>query len=114
MLADRDCNPFRLAQDFGVGESDNGPAERFQFGLPDKIPQDDVVPLMDTSVHLKDQSQSLAGEVGEVSADRVLPSEFVSVDLRAPKALPQAALGQASRPALTSRKGCPVASHFAT
>ena len=88
MIAYRGGDPFGLGEGLFVAEPENGPAEAFQSGLPQMVSQHDVIPRMDAAVDLEDQPEPVAGEVGEVPADRVLAAEAVSVDPCAAKSLP--------------------------
>jgi hypothetical protein len=46
------------------------------------------IPFVDAAVDLDDQPEPVAGEIGEVAANRVLAAEAVSVDPGTAKALP--------------------------
>ncbi len=88
MFADRGDDPFGLGERLLIAESKHRPAEAFQIDLSEMVPQHDVIPRMDAAVDLEDQPEPVAGEVGEVPADRVLAAEAVSVDPCAAKSLP--------------------------
>lgn len=78
-----------------VGKANDRPAGRFQIDLSDVIPDCHVVELMDPAVNLDHQSQWFAGEVRDISPDRMLAPEFVPVDPAASKQGPYLLLGQA-------------------
>ncbi len=88
MLPYRGDNPFGLGQGLFIAEPENRPAETFQLRLPEVIPQNDVVPFVNTAVDLEYQPEPVAGEIGEVAADGVLAAEAVAVDPGAAKTLP--------------------------
>ena len=88
MLPDRINNPFGPGERHFIAEPENGPAEVFQVHLSEMISQDDIIPIVNPTVDLQDQPEPVAGEVGEVAADRVLATEAVPIDLRAAKPLP--------------------------
>ncbi len=88
MLAYRGDDPFGFGERLFIAEPENGPAEGLKLHLSEMVSQHDVIPFVDAAVDLEDQPEPVAGEVGEIPADRVLAAEAVSVDLRAAKALP--------------------------
>jgi hypothetical protein len=88
MLTYRVDDPVGLGQGLFIAESENGPAEAFQLYLAQVISEYDVIPLMDTAVDLQDEPDSIAGEIGEIPADRMLSAEPVTVDPGAAKTLP--------------------------
>jgi hypothetical protein len=88
VLAYPSDDPFGLGERLFITETQHRPAEAFQPGLPQMVSQQDVIPRMDAPVDFEDQPEAVAGEVGEVSADRVLAAEPVSVDPCAAKSLP--------------------------
>ena len=88
MLPDRINDPFGPGERHFIAEPENRPADAFQFRLPEVVPQDDIIPIVNPAIDLHDQPQPVAGEVGEVAVDRVLATEAVSIDLRAAKPLP--------------------------
>jgi hypothetical protein len=102
-----------MSQDLLVGEAEDGPAKRLKLGLPQLIPQDDLVETMNAAVDFKDQSEPVAGEVGEEAAYRVLSAKPVAVDLATPNASPEAVFGQTGAPALGAGEGCAGAGHMA-
>ena len=104
-------DPFGRGERLFIAETQYRPAEAFQLGLPKMVPQHDVIPFVDAPVDFEDQPQPFAGEVSEVSADGVLATEPVSVDLCAAKPLPQAALRQTGGLPLIARESCSVPSH---
>ena len=104
-------DPFGRGERLFIAETQYRPAEAFQLGLPKMVPQHDVIPFVDAPVDFEDQPQPIAGEVSEVSADRVLAPEPVSVDLCAAKPLPQAALRQTGGLPLIARESCSVPRH---
>ena len=88
MLAYRGENPFGPGERLFIAEPEHGPAEAFQLGLPKMVSQHDVIPFVDAAADLEDQPEPVAGEIGEVAANRVLAAEAVSVDPGTAKALP--------------------------
>ena len=88
MLADRGDDPVGFGERLFIAEPENGPAEAFQLGLPKVISQNDIIPFVNAAVDLEDQPELVAGEIGDVAADRVLAAEAVSVDPGAAKPLP--------------------------
>ena len=112
VFAYRGNDPVGAGQGLFIAETENGPAEAFQFQLSEMVPQNDVIPLVNAAVDLEDQPEPVAGEVGEVPADGVLAAEAVSVDPSAAKPLPQAALGQTGGLTLIARESCSLASHY--
>ena len=88
MLAYRGDDPFGFGERLFIAEPENGPADGFQLHLSEVISQDDIIPIVNPAVDLQDQPEPVAGEVGEVAAERVLATEAVSIDLRAAKPLP--------------------------
>ena len=88
VLPDRSNDPFRVGERLFIAEPENGPADGFQLHLSEVISQDDIIPIVNPAVDLQDQPEPVAGEVGEVAAERVLATEAVSIDLRAAKPLP--------------------------
>ena len=88
MLAYGVGNPFGRRERFLIAESQDGPAEAFQFSLPKMVSEQDIIPFVNPSIYLQDEPESVAGEVGEVAADRVLAAEAVAVDLPAAEPLP--------------------------
>ena len=113
MLPDCLDDPLRLGESLFIAEPEDGPAEAFQFDLSEVVSQYDVIQIVDSAVDLEDQPEPIAGEVGEIPADRVLAAEAMAVDLRAAEALPQTALGQTGGLALIARESCSSASHDA-
>ncbi len=111
VLPDLLDDPLRLGENLLISESENAPAESLQLGLPKIVPQHDIIPFVDATVDFEDQPQPIACEVSEVSADRVLATEPVSVDLCAAKPLPQAALRQTGGLPLIARESCSPPSH---
>ena len=114
VLPDLLDDPLRLGENLLISESENGPAESLQLGLPKMVPQDDIIPFVNAAVDLHDQPQPIAGEVGEVSADRVLAAEAVAVDLPAAEPLPKSTLRQTSGLTLRTRESCSMAGHDTT
>ncbi len=88
MLAYRVDDPFGLGERLFIAESQDGPAEACQFHLSEVISQHDVIPFVNAAVDLEDEPEAVAGEVGDVRADRVLAAEAVAVDLPAAEPLP--------------------------
>ena len=88
MFAYRSDDPFGRRERFLIAESQDGPAEAFQLHLPEVVPQHDIIPFVNAAVDLQDEPKAVAGEVGEVAADRVLAAEAVAVDLPAAEPLP--------------------------
>ena len=88
VLPDRLGDPIRPGENFLIAEPENGPAEAFQFHLSEMVSQDDVIAVVNPAVDLEDQSEPVAGEVGEIPADRVLAAEAMAVDPGAAKPLP--------------------------
>ena len=88
MLPYRGNDPVRAGQRLLIAETENGPAEAFQFHLSEMVSQDDVIPFVNAAVDLEDQPEPVTGEVGEIRADGVLAAEAVSVDLGTAKPLP--------------------------
>ena len=76
MLTYRVDDPVGLGQGLFIAESENGPAEAFQLYLAQVISEYDVIPLMDTAVDLQDEPDSIAGEIGEIPADRMLSAKL--------------------------------------
>jgi hypothetical protein len=113
VLSYRRHDPFGVGESFVVRESENGPAESFQLGLPEMVAQHDIVAVVDAAVDLEDQPEPIAREVREVSSDGVLASKPVAIDPGAAQAGPQAALRQTGGLALIARKSCSAASHGA-
>ena len=107
-------DPFGRGERLFIAETQYRPAEAFQLGLPKMVPQHDFIPFVHATVDFEDQPQPIAGEVSEVSADRVLATEPVSVDLCAAKPLPQAALRQTGGLPLIARESCSVPRHKTT
>jgi len=104
-------DPFGRGERLLIAETQYRPTKAFQLGLPKIVPQHDVIPFVDATVDFEDQPQPIAGKVSEVSADRVLATEPMSVDLCAAKPLPQAALRQTGGLPLIARESCSVPSH---
>ena len=97
-----------------VGETEHGPAEGFQFHLPQMVPQDNVVPPVNTAVNLDDQPETVAGEVSEIFPDGVLATEAVTVDLACAKPIPQPTLDQTGSLPLMTRESCALPGHSIT
>ena len=104
-------DPFGPGERLFIAETQYRPAEAFQLGLPKMVPQHDVIPFVNATVDFEDQPQPIAGEIGEVSTDRVLAAEPVSIDLCAAKPLPQTALRQTGSLPLITRESCSAPSH---
>ena len=111
MLPDRLNDPLPLGENFLIAEPENGPIEAFQFHLSEMVSQDDVIAVVNPAVDLEDEPEPVAGEVGEVSADGVLPPELMTVDPGTAKAFPQPALRQPGGLPLAARKSCAPSSH---
>ena len=92
MRANGGGDELGLAQHLGVGEAQDGPSQGFQIGLPQVIAGHDLVPIMDPAVDLDHQSQVVAGEIRDLSADRMLAAELVAVDPAAAQQGPNALL----------------------
>ena len=88
MIAYRVDDPFGPGERLFIAEAQNGPAEAFQLYLSQVVSQDDVIQIVNRAVDLEDQPETVAGEIGEVPADRVLTAEAMSVDPGAAKPLP--------------------------
>ena len=88
MLTYRVDDPFGVGERVFIAEPENGPAEAFQLHLPEMVPQHDIIPFVNAAFDLQDQPESVAGQIGEVAADRVLAAEAVAVDLPAAEPLP--------------------------
>ena len=88
MLAYRGDDPVGPGERLFIAEPENGPAEALQFNLSQMISQHDVIQIVNPAVDLEDQPETVAGEIGEVPADRVLTAEAMSVDPGAAKPLP--------------------------
>lgn len=113
MVVDRGDDPLRLGENLLISESENGPAESLQLGLPQMVSQHDVIPVVDPAVDLEDEPEAIAGEVGDVGANGVLAAEFVAVDPACPQAVPQAALSQSGVLTLSARESCSTVGHIA-
>ena len=55
MVADRGDDPLRQGENLLISESENGPAESLQLGLPKMVSQHDVIPVVDAAVDLQDE-----------------------------------------------------------
>ena len=113
VFADRRRDPFRLGENRLIPEPEDGPAERLQLPLSEMISQDDVIAVVDSAVDFEDQPEAVAGEVGDILADRMLAAEAVAIDPGAAKSFPQSALRQTGGSALVSCESCALASHGA-
>ena len=88
MIAYRGDDPVGPGERLFIAEAENGPAEAFQLYSSQVVSQDDVIPVVNPAVDLEDQPETVAGEIGEVPADRMLATETVSVDPGAAKPPP--------------------------
>ena len=113
MLAYRIADLLRPGERVFIAEPENRPAEAFQLHLPEVVPQQNIIPFVNAAVDLQGEPKPVAGEIGEIPADRVLAAEAVAVDLRAAKPLPQAVLRQTGGLTLRTRESCSLASHCA-
>ena len=77
-----------MFEDLDIGEPKDRPAQTLQLGLSQMIPQNHLVETVDPAVDLHDEPQAIAGEVGDVAADRMLSAEPVSVDPSRPQPFP--------------------------
>jgi hypothetical protein len=94
-----------VGQGFGVGEADDGPAQRLDRLLAVVIVQHDIVALMHPAVDLDDQPQRHAGEIHHMSADRMLATHLPAVDGAALQPRPYPLLGQPADLALPREGG---------
>jgi len=79
------------------------------MGLSQMIAGHDLIPIMDTAVDLDHQPQTIAGEIRDISINRMLATELVAVDPSAPQQRPYALLGKAGL--LSKRAGEDSAFH---
>ena len=108
-----DCGqyPVWMLENLGVREAEHGPAESFQPGLSQMIPENDLVEPMDPAVDLDDEPQAITGEIGEVATDWMLSAKPVAVDLGLAQAGPQALLRQTCAFALVTCERGALAGH---
>ena len=85
---------FRPGQGLLVFEPDYGPAQSFQFDLPQMVVQNNVVAIMYAAVDFDDEAQSVAREIDDVGTDRVLAAKLAAIDPAAPQQGPDLFLGQ--------------------
>lgn len=88
VLPDRLDDPLRPGENILIAEPEDGPAEAFQVLLSEMVAQDDVIPVVNPAVDLEDQPEAVAGEVGEVAADRVLAAKAMAVEAGFAESLP--------------------------
>jgi len=79
--------------DLFVQEAENEPAEGFDLALANEVVAGLIVVIMDAAVEFDDEAGLLAGEVGEVAADRVLAAELQAIEATATESLPELAFG---------------------
>tara|TARA_R110002124_G_scaffold70357_5_gene189002 strand:- start:4813 stop:5199 length:387 start_codon:yes stop_codon:yes gene_type:complete len=111
MIPDRRDDAIGPGESLLVGETEHNPTEGFQLRLSQVVFPGNVVTLVNAAVDLKDQPETVAGEVGEIFSDGVLATEAVAVDLAGAQAVPQPTLGQTGSLPLIARKSCALPGH---
>ena len=114
MIADRIGDLMRFTQGQRISEPYDYPSQRFDVLLAIMVVQHHLIALMDPAIQFDDQPQRLAGEVGVVAINRMLPTELEPVAPPAAQERPDASfrqtgrLSERTRPirSLLSRHGC--------